>query len=142
LLIAAQAINLYGERPYLQPGLPEARDFAQAAEHSKQLTAAFRADIQKHWDELEAARKKLQARMLSWLLPLHPPDAHCLFLSMLLSSMAQAPTCAFAHPMMSAGRLGLRGIAGCCSQAGACMQVLLLAGTDPVMNSNAQTSAS
>ena len=57
-----QAINLYGERPYLQPGLPEARDFAQAAEHSKQLTAAFRADIQKHWDELEAARKKLQVR--------------------------------------------------------------------------------
>ena len=57
-----QAINLYGERPYLQLGLPEARDFAQAAEHSKQLTAAFRADIQKHWDELEAARRKLQVR--------------------------------------------------------------------------------
>lgn len=55
-----QAINLYAERPYLQPGLPEARDFAQATEHSKQLTNAFRSDIQKFWDELENARRKLQ----------------------------------------------------------------------------------
>ena len=58
----AQAINLYGDRPYLQAGLPEARGFAQATEHSKQLTAVFRADIQKFWDQLEAARKKLQVR--------------------------------------------------------------------------------
>lgn len=57
---ARQAINLYAERPYLQPGLPEARDFAQATEHSKQLTNAFRSDIQKYWDELENARRKLQ----------------------------------------------------------------------------------
>ena len=55
-----QAINLYAERPYLQAGLPEAKDFAQATEHSKQLTNAFRADIQKYWDELENARRKLQ----------------------------------------------------------------------------------
>ena len=55
-----QAINLYGERPYLQPELQEARDFVQATEHSKQLTNAFRADIQKYWDELESARRKLQ----------------------------------------------------------------------------------
>lgn len=58
----AQAINLYGDRPYLQAGLPEARDFAQATEHSKQLTNVFRSDIQKYWDQLEAARKKLQVR--------------------------------------------------------------------------------
>ena len=57
-----QAINLYGDRPYLQAGLPEARDFAQATEHSKQLTNVFRSDIQKYWDQLEAARKKLQVR--------------------------------------------------------------------------------
>ncbi len=55
-----QAINLYGERPYLQPELQEARDFLQATEHSKQLTNAFRGDIQKYWDELESARRKLQ----------------------------------------------------------------------------------
>ncbi len=55
-----QAINLYAERPYLQAGLPEAKDFAQATEHSKQLTNAFRSDIQKYWDELENARRKLQ----------------------------------------------------------------------------------
>lgn len=55
-----QAINLYGERPYLQPELQEARDFVQATEHSKQLTNAFRGDLQKYWDELESARRKLQ----------------------------------------------------------------------------------
>ncbi|CAK0744637.1 hypothetical protein CVIRNUC_001563 [Coccomyxa viridis] len=60
VLYVAQAINLYGERPYLQPELQEARDFVQATEHSKQLTNAFRADIQKYWDELESARRKLQ----------------------------------------------------------------------------------
>ncbi len=59
-LTPLQAINLYGERPYLQPELQEARDFVQATEHSKQLTNAFRADIQKYWDELESARRKLQ----------------------------------------------------------------------------------
>ena len=58
-----QAINLYGERPYLQPELQEARDFLQATEHSKQLTNAFRGDIQKYWDELESARRKLQVRL-------------------------------------------------------------------------------
>lgn len=60
-----QAINLYGERPYLQPELQEARDFIQATEHSKQLTNAFRGDIQKYWDELETARRKLQVRTQS-----------------------------------------------------------------------------
>ena len=79
-----QAINLYGERPYLQPGLPEARDFAQATEHSKQLTSAFRSDIQKHWDELEAARRKLQARAprflcLSSLALPHHLESKCLW---------------------------------------------------------------
>ncbi len=44
----------------MQPELQEARDFVQATEHSKQLTNAFRGDLQKYWDELESARRKLQ----------------------------------------------------------------------------------
>ena len=63
-----QAINLYGERPYLQPELQEARDFVQATEHSKQLTNAFRADIQKYWDELESVFVAL---------PMHIPMRPC-----------------------------------------------------------------
>ena len=73
-----QAINLYGERPYLQPGLPEARDFAQATEHSKQLTNAYRADIQKLWDELENARRKLQ---VLFMLPRDSCPNMCLCMS-------------------------------------------------------------
>jgi hypothetical protein len=63
-----QAINLYGERPYLQPELQEARDFVQATEHSKQLTNAFRGDLQKYWDELESARRKLQVCTYIWVM--------------------------------------------------------------------------
>ena len=74
-LTPLQAINLYGERPYLQPELQEARDFVQATEHSKQLTNAFRADIQKYWDELESARRKLQVLTQSLLYT--PVLLHC-----------------------------------------------------------------
>ena len=71
-----QAINLYGERPYLQSELQEARDFLQATEHSKQLTNAFRGDIQKYWDELESARRKLQVQLSCALCHMLCPRGH------------------------------------------------------------------
>jgi hypothetical protein len=91
-----QAINLYNERPYLQPGMPEARDFTQATEHSKQLTNAFRGDIQKFWDELETARQKLQVTSVlgeAGLLPFLLPFTLCSFLSWTFSALSFLAEC-------------------------------------------------
>ena len=57
-----QAINLYGERTYSLPGAREAIAYAQAAANAKRLTGVVRANIQKHWEELDAARQKLKVQ--------------------------------------------------------------------------------
>lgn len=67
-MCARQAINLYGERGYAQQGAPEAAAYAHALTSARRLADAFRSEISHFLDELEAARRKLQAR-------LRPPPA-------------------------------------------------------------------